>query len=161
MNAQDSAELLAQIDALLGERPQPRWEEILRKILVQLDCALGTIHVVDGRDGLLHLRTHHDLPPPVLEKVRTVPVGKGMAGIAAERRQPVQVCNLQQDQAVVRPGAKLTKAEGSIACPMLSGDEVVGVLGVAKRVPYDFTEQETDLLMEIGRRLAREIKGRK
>jgi len=79
-----------------------------------------------------------------------VPIGKGMAGIAAERRQPVQVCNLQTDNSgVARPAAKETRMEGSIAVPMLVGDGLKGVLGVAKPVAYDFTEAETGSLLEI------------
>lgn len=145
--------LLDAVDGLVQRRPLPL-AEILDKVLARFDCPLGTIHVV-GQGGDLELRAHRNLPPPVIEKVARVPVGKGMAGIAAERKEPVQVCNLQTDASgVVRPGAKLTQMEGSIACPMLLGDRVLGVLGVAKPVPYEFTPAESALLMAVGRTLA-------
>ena len=108
-----------------------------------------------GKDGALHLTADTGLPPPVREKVQVVPIGKGMAGIAAERREPVQVCNLQTDASgVVRPGAKLTQMEGSIAAPMLAGDRLAGVLGVAKPVAYEFTAEQSELLMAVGKRIA-------
>ena len=151
--ARDS--LLELLDPLLDDSAGPRLDEGLDRILEYLDCTVGTIHVLDSVSGRLSLRAHKGLPPPVLQKVAEIPVGKGMAGLAAERREPVQICNLQQDQQVVRPDAKKTGAEGSIACPMFLDEQLVGVLGVAKRVPHDFSADEIELLMNVGRRLAR------
>jgi putative methionine-R-sulfoxide reductase with GAF domain len=88
--------------------------------------------------------------------VQVIPIGKGMAGIAAMRREPVQVCNLQSDASgVVRPGAKLTQMEGSLAAPMLDGDRLCGVFGIAKPVPYEFTPAEQQLLLAVGAAIAR------
>lgn len=148
--------LLDAIDKLVVQQPTP-WQQVLDQTLARLDCPLGTIHVL-GASGELELAAQRGLPPPVIAKVTRVPIGRGMAGIAAERKEPVQVCNLQSDDSgVVRPGAKLTMMEGSIACPMLLDGEVRGVLGVAKPVPYEFTKAETELLMLAGRTLAKVI----
>jgi signal transduction protein with GAF and PtsI domain len=148
--------LLAEIDALRAGAGDPPWDRALDRVLARVDCPVGTIHRWDPASRELRLEAQRGLPPPVAEKVQRVPIGKGMAGIAAERRAPVQVCNLQSDDSgVVRPGAKLTFMEGSIACPMLSGDQLCGVLGVAKPVPYEFTADEVELLLAVGTRLAR------
>ncbi|MCA8978187.1 MAG: GAF domain-containing protein [Planctomycetes bacterium] len=148
--------LLTRIEPLLTAADGPAWARLLAELLAHFDCALGTLHLLDDGDGLLHLTADTGLPPVVRDKVTTVPIGKGMAGIAAERRQPVQVCNLQTDASgVVRPGAKDTKMEGSIAVPILDGDRVRGVLGVAKTVAYDFTDEETALLLAVAARIAR------
>lgn len=40
--------------------------------------------------------------------------------------------------------------EGCIAVPLLAGDQLVGVLGVAKPTAYEFNETEIALLMKIG-----------
>jgi signal transduction protein with GAF and PtsI domain len=154
MTSHESVSLVDRVEGRLAEPGGPPWEEILAEVIEHMGCSLGTLHLLDRREGLLHLRAHRNVPPVVIGIVQTVPVGKGMAGLAAERREPVQVCNLQQDHADVRPGAKKTGAEGSIACPMLCDGELVGVLGVAKLVPYDFTEAETALLMAVGRSIA-------
>jgi L-methionine (R)-S-oxide reductase len=134
---------------------------VLGQVLSHFDCAVGTIHGFDPATSLLHLRVCRGIPDSILNTVRSIPVGKGMAGIAAERRAPVQVCNLQKDTSgVAKAGAKETKMEGSIAVPMLVDGELRGVLGVAKPVPYDFSEVETSLLLEvasaIGRSFSRE-----
>ena len=82
-------------------------------------------------------------------------MGKGIAGLAAERREPITICNLQTDTSgQARPGAKATGMEGSLAVPMLAGSELRGVLGIAKAEAYDWSETETALLTEIAARLA-------
>ncbi|MNC98122.1 hypothetical protein D3C83_159900 [compost metagenome] len=79
-----------------------------------------------------------------------------MAGLAVERKQPVDACNIQTDASGdVRPGARATGLQGSIVVPMLRGDAAVGALGVANRHERTFTEAETTLLVEVGRVLAR------
>ncbi len=145
--------LVATVDRLLTDAGDPPWDALLDELLRHFDCVLGTVHVMQS-DGQLHLAADRGLPPPVREKVITVPIGKGMAGIAAERQEPVQVCNLQTDDSgVARPGAKLTQMEGSIAAPMMDGDRLAGVLGIAKPVAYDFTAEQSELLMAVGARI--------
>jgi len=150
--------LVTGVDGLLSAPGDPPWERLIELLLRHFDCPVGTVHLLDGKDGLLHLAAQRGVPTVLLDKVATIPVGKGMAGIAAERRQPVQVCNLQTDTSgVVRPDAKLTRMEGSLAAPMLDGDRLFGVLGVAKPVAYDFTLAETQLLLDVGSRIARHL----
>src|ERR1700692_446291 len=82
----------------------------------------GTIHLLES-DGVLHLKAASaGIPPPVLDAVRLVPIGKGMAGLAVQRREPVSVCNLQTDASgSVRPGAKATGMEGALVVPVFMG----------------------------------------
>ena len=155
--SQASHPLLEAIAALLDTPPVP-WDDVLRALTEHFDCPVGMVHRLDDADGMLHLEAQRGLPPPVLEKVQVIPVGKGMAGLAAERKEPIQVCNLQTDDSgVAKPGAKMTQMEGSLAVPMLRDGEVRGTLGVAKPSAYDFTDDETDLLMAVGAQIARAV----
>lgn len=115
----------------------------------------GTIHLLES-DGVLHLKAATaGIPEFVLQTVRTVPIGKGMAGLAVERSEPVTACNIQTDTSGdVRPGAKLTGLEGAIVVPMMRGPEAAGALGVANRVERTFTQDEQQLLLAIGEHLA-------
>ena len=116
-------------------------------------CQAGTVHLL--REGVLQLAAHHNIPPPVVQIIGTVPVGKGLAGLAAERREPVTICNLQTDTSgQARPGAKATGMEGALAVPMLAGGELRGVLGIAKAEAYDWPEAETTLVQAIAARLS-------
>ena len=116
----------------------------LGSILAELGCQTGTIHRT-GADGELKLETQVGVPEFLLPKIASIPFGKGIAGCAAERKGPVQLCNLQTDTSgVARPGAKATGVNGSLAVPVLAPDgRVLGVLGVGKLVPHEFTPEET------------------
>jgi putative methionine-R-sulfoxide reductase with GAF domain len=121
-----------------------------------LDCTTGTLHRLDPETGLLTLVACTGMPEFLLPKISQIPIGKGMAGIAAERREAVQLCNLQTDESgVARPAARDTKVEGSIALPLLLDGELHGTLGIAKPVPYDFTDDEVVALMQLGEAISR------
>ena len=127
------------------------WQNLLATVVSNFDCTTGTLHFLDQETKLLHVQAHVGVPDFLLPKLATSPIGKGMAGIAAERKKPVEMCNLQTDDSgVARPAAKETKVEGSVAAPLLLGDALYGVIGIGKREPYDFTTAETQELMAIG-----------
>ena len=127
------------------------WQNLLATVVSNFDCTTGTLHFLDQETKLLNVQAHVGVPDFLLPKLATIPIGKGMAGIAAERKKPVEMCNLQTDDSgVARPAAKETKVEGSVAVPLLLGDALYGVIGIGKRVPYDFTAAETQELMAIG-----------
>lgn len=135
------------------------WQQLLTDIIAAFGSTTGTLHIYDQDSKLLKLQAQQGIPPFLLPKMQEIPVGKGMAGIAAERRMPVEMCNLQTDASgVARPAAKETKMEGSLAAPMLLDGELYGTLGVAKPVPYDFTEEEKSALMEIGEEMSRYLR---
>jgi hypothetical protein len=106
-------------------------KERLQQVIEQFDADSGTIHLM-GADGHLHLAAAIGIPDAVQRIVAVVPVGKGMAGLAAERRIPVDSCNIQTDATGdVRPGARATGMQGAIALPMFRGENLAGVLGIA------------------------------
>jgi putative methionine-R-sulfoxide reductase with GAF domain len=108
--------------------------------------------------GLLSLVAQRGIPPHLMPVVQSIPVGKGIAGAAAERREPVELCNLQADLGgVAKPGARATNVQGSLAVPCLLGDELRGTLGVGMMTPHDFTEEEKARLMAIGRAAAERL----
>ena len=126
----------------------------LEAVVAGFGADSGTLHLL-GPDGHLHLEAATaGIPEPVLDIVRIVPVGKGMAGLAVSRRAPVTSCNIQTDATGdVRPGARATGLEGAIVVPVFRGETAAGALGIANRSPRDFTREEEELLIEAGRRI--------
>lgn len=129
--------------------------EVLSTIVQRMKGDSGTIHVV-GTDGMLHLQAATPgFPEIVMATIRLIPVGKGMAGLAAQRREPVDACNIQTDTSGdVRPGARATQLSGGLVVPIFRGDAVIGTLGVGNRAERVFTPEETEQLMSLGRALA-------
>lgn len=149
------------LTAIREEKSSLNWQQLLSDIILAFDCSTGTLHTFDENTSLLKLQAQQGIPEFLLPKMSQIPVGKGMAGIAAERKQPVEMCNLQTDNSgVARPSAKDTKVEGSIAAPMLLEGTLYGTLGIAKSFPYDFTEEEKKSLMQIGEEISRYIRRR-
>ncbi len=134
--------------------PSAPLEQLLKATIEHFTCQAGTIHLL--REGVLRLATSIGIPPQVAQIVDTVPIGKGIAGLAAERREPITICNLQTDTSgQARPGAKATGMEGSLAVPILTdGGELRGVLGIAKASAHDWSAEETAQLQAIATAIA-------
>jgi GAF domain-containing protein len=152
MSAPKDAAFLERL-ARLRATPE-RFTEALNATLEHFRAESGTIHRL--QDGSLHLCAHSaGMPPPVLAVINVIPIGKGMAGLAVERRAPVTACNLQTDTSGdVRPGARATGLKGSIVVPMLHGGEPVGALGIANQAEREFGQDEVELLLATARELA-------
>ena len=155
--------LLREVEARLADRTAGEADllAVLDRVLAAFSCSVGTIHRLRPGAALLELSAQRGLPEAILPRVRAIPIGKGMAGLAAERREPVQVCNLQNDDSgVAKPAARDTRMEGSISLPMIGAGELRGTLGVAKPTVYEFTPEEIRLLLAvaavIGEAFARE-----
>lgn len=95
----------------------------------------GTVHSLthEAHEPVLTLTASVHIPSPVIEATRVIPKGKGMAGLAWERKRPVQTCNLQSDTTGdVRPGAKAVNAQAAVALPVNDGEGTLrAVVGIA------------------------------
>src|SRR5664279_2859280 len=113
------------------------------------DCGAvaGTIHIRQGQG--LSLVAAVNIPPPVQDVVRWVPWGKGMAGLALRTGQPIQTCNLKEDESgQVRPGARAVATKAAVALPLKNDRGVVfAVLGVAFSEEREIKQPEIDRLL--------------
>ena len=147
-------ELPNQIKALLqsSDSAETVLPEALKLVLVAFNSETGTIHKLDAEKQLLHLTAQVGLPPFMLDVVKVIPVGKGIAGETIVRGGPVTMCNLQIDTSgVAKPGAKQTGVGGALCVPIRTGDRITGTLGIGTQRPYEYTAEETQTLEEIGR----------
>jgi hypothetical protein len=121
-------------------------DQWLRSYIARNGGVAGTVHL-RGSDQL-ELRAAVNIPPKVAEIVRAIPRGKGMAGLAWERDEPVHTCNLKTDASGdVRPGAKAVDANAAVAIPIHDrAGQIRGVVGIAYMGERDITEQELDAL---------------
>jgi putative methionine-R-sulfoxide reductase with GAF domain len=128
---------------------QSELEDIVRRF----GADTGSIHVLE--EGILVLKAQVGLPPHVAEIVKLVPIGKGMAGLAFERNEPVSTCNIQTDQSGdVKSGARATGVNGAIVVPIRdSGGQARGALGIGVHREYEYSPEETNRLLAEGARL--------
>jgi L-methionine (R)-S-oxide reductase len=153
-------ELHKNISLLLksGEPNEIIFDKILRTLLAQFNSETGTIHRLDVQAQLLHLVAQAGLPPQLLEIVKTIPVGKGIAGETAAKNLPVTICNLQTDTGgIARPGAKLTGVGGALSVPVRNGENVVGTLGIGTVREHEYSAVEINSLQETANLLAAQL----
>ena len=125
-------------------------EQILLDTLAQLNSETSTVHRLDAPTQLLHLVAQVGLPPQLLDVVKTIPVGKGIAGQTVAQNQPVTICNLQTDTSgVAKPGAKQTGVGGALCVPIRAGKKIIGTLGIGTRREHTYTADETRVLEKI------------
>ncbi|MEY4483807.1 MAG: hypothetical protein RL693_1259 [Verrucomicrobiota bacterium] len=131
------------------------WQAVLQAVIQDFGGSTGTLHRLDPADNLLKLVAHQGIPPQLMPVVGVIPIGKGIAGAAAERREPVELCNLQADLGgVAKEGARQTNVQGSLAVPILEGDILRGTIGVGLMVPHDFTDEEKARLLGFAQKIA-------
>ncbi len=107
----------------------------------------GTVHLLEGE--LLTLSAALNLPPHVRELVSQIPRGKGMAGLAWERDEPVVTCNLKEDNSGnVRPGAKAVNAGSGVALPVRDRlHKIRAIVGIAYKDPREISQTEIHTLV--------------
>ncbi|MFY0527921.1 GAF domain-containing protein [Archangium gephyra] len=125
----------------------PPYQSWLESFAAAQGGMAGTVHMRRGE--ALELVASLNIPPPVVEAVRVVPRGKGMAGIAMTTREPVQTCNLQTDESGrIQPGARSVPVRASVALPVLdAAGEVRAVVGLAFLHEGELTAEMTRNLM--------------
>ena len=131
-----------------GDVPEDKMRHALEVISESFNATNCTFHRADLGDSFLHMVSQIGLPDHIATMAEKIPVGKGMAGICAERKEPVTMCNLQTDDSgVARPSAKDTKVEGAVVVPLMDeAGNVVATLGVGKAGEYEYSEEEIQCL---------------
>src|ERR1700694_1401475 len=130
---------------------QAKLEEVVRRFAAET----ASLHLLD-EPGVLVLAAHVGLPPHIVEIVSRVPMGKGMAGQAALRNEPVSTCNIQTDESGDVPrGARSTGVNGAIVVPVRDPEgRVRGALAIGVFRPYEYTPEETERLLAEAARFA-------
>ena len=137
---------------------QAALQRTLALVLARFKSETGTIHTLDPDRQVLHLAAQVGLPPPMIEVVKEIPVGKGIAGQVIARGGPVTICNLQTDASgVAKPGARQTGVGGALCVPLREGEKMIGTIGVGTMRQYEYTPEETAELEQIGRTIGSHI----
>jgi len=142
-------ELIERLDLILrGEGDlSARLQAGVEELAEQFQARSCTFHRAIEDNTFLELVAQTGLPPHIAELSTRIPFGKGMAGICAQRREPVTMCNLQTDDSgVARPAARDTRVEGAVVVPLLIDGRVAATLGIGKGEEYDYSDDELQAL---------------
>jgi GAF domain-containing protein len=97
------------------------------------------------------MRATHNYDPELVEASRATPIrlGEGLQGLAAERREPMQVPDIAQEGAYRSHLRALLLRMGFralLVVPLLREDQVIGALAVNRRTPGEFAPEVIELL---------------
>jgi hypothetical protein len=97
-------------------------DTLFAKTISDFGCTAGTLHRLDTADQHLKLVANQGIAEALMPIIQSIPMGKGIAGVAAERKEPVEMCNLQTNTSgVAKPGAKQSQVQGTLVVPVLDG----------------------------------------
>ena len=143
-------DFLQQIELLLkggGDRDALA-QTVLNATLQRFDSETGTIHWLDKEKQLLRLAAQVGLPKIALDAVRTITVGKGIAGQTVARGEPVKIHN---PQAAASGTAQAGGIGGMVCVPLRFEGKIIGAFGIGTARPHDYTPAETRALEDVGR----------
>lgn len=124
-------------------------DEVLVAVTALLETTSGVLMVDDPTTGELYLLASVGVPQACLDRLRRVPQGTGIGGMAVVERQPVIVEDLarESDTAPDRSALELGGYHAACAVPLLAPrDEVLGVLTIFFPEPHRPTERELSLV---------------
>lgn len=120
---------------------------IIRRVI---DYDIFAILLLNERAQELHIRFSIGHPREVADKIR-IPVGEGVTGLAAARREAVLVNDVTQDSRYIEgtPGVR-----SELAVPLIVKNKVIGVIDLEAPQPDYFTKEHKNLLTLVASRIA-------
>lgn len=114
---------------------------------------VGSVHLVDSAAaGQIFLVAAYNLHARIQNAAAVVPIGKGVAGVAAERREPVVMVDLQTDTSgIARPLARASESKSSVTLSVSSPTDpetLLAVVGLGFEHSLEFTDDQIALFTQ-------------
>lgn len=128
--------------ALMQLEQQELLEQVLARLVESSGADAGAVLLMEEGGERLRVTATHGMPEETREQ--EVPIGEGVAGDVAARRQPRVVADLDQVQ-IARPMCP-SSARSLMAAPLLAEDRCIGVIQVDAHEPGRFADADVRLL---------------
>ena len=134
------------------------WDEMLRIVIDRTTDAMraevSSLYLLEKRDGLVRLVATNGLNPRAVGRA-TLRVGEGITGWVANARVPLAVRDVRNEPRWKNvPSVDVDRFTSMLSVPLVSRDEVIGVMNVQTREPRDFDRTEIDFLQTIANQVA-------
>lgn len=133
-------------------------EDILKLIVMVTAELMGSkivsIMLLDEKTETLHTKATQAVSEAYLKKP-PLPLGKGIAGLAAKEGRPIQVLDVRQDPRYFNKEiAERENLCSLLSVPMKVKGKVIGVLSCYTSTPHVFSEHEVKLLTALANQAA-------
>jgi sigma-B regulation protein RsbU (phosphoserine phosphatase) len=132
--------------------------ELLDRVREVLDADTAAMLLIDAKSGELEARAARGIEAEVRQGVR-VPLGMGFAGRVASTRVP-RFLERVDATTVANPILWETGLKVMLGVPVVSGDEVIGVLHVGRLADRPFVARDAEVLGAVAERAASAIRAR-
>jgi K+-sensing histidine kinase KdpD len=134
------------------------WDEMLRVVIDRTTDAMGaevsSLYLLEKREGLLRLVATNGLNPRAVGRA-TLRFGEGISGWVANARVPLAVRDVRNEPRWKSvPSVDVGRFTSMLSVPLVSRDEVIGVMNVQTVEPRDFDRTEIDFLQTIANQVA-------
>ena len=134
------------------------WDEMLRIVIDRTTDAMraevSSLYLLEKRDGLVRLVATNGLNPRAVGRA-TLRMGEGITGWVANARVPLAVRDVRNEPRWKNvPSVDVDRFTSMLSVPLVSRDEVIGVMNVQTREPRDFDRTEIDFLQTIANQVA-------
>ncbi|HXF84681.1 MAG TPA: GAF domain-containing protein [Anaerolineales bacterium] len=130
---------------------------LVAEVVNQLQAAFGYYHVhiytLNENGELIMAGGTGEAGKALLERRHKIPAGRGLVGRAAATKQVVLVPDTAKDPDWL-PNPLLPETKSEIAVPIMSADQVLGVLDVQNNVPNSLTQQDADVILTVANQVA-------
>ncbi len=113
------------------------------------DTGGGAIYVFDEASQTFRLEAGYGMSDEMVDEIRKfkIELGETVVGLCAQRREAVQVADLEQEQGYpLHDALKRAGARALLGVPLLHKDGVIGALIVRRRAAGAFAPETIDLL---------------
>ncbi len=122
----------------------------LDKVIQSMAVEMAAVLLADGQKGEVITVAHGEVSPEFLDKLKKLPIGKGIAGRETLSGVPIVIEDVLKypqlaDISVIREGLR-----SIAAVPLKSGGRVIGTLIIASHDLRSFSSEDISLLSTIG-----------
>src|SRR5512132_3603677 len=115
---------------------------------------VSSLYLLEKREGLVRLVATNGLNPRAVGRA-TLRVGEGITGWVANARVPLALRDVRNEPRWKNvPSVDVDRFTSMLSVPLVSRDEVIGVMNVQTREPRDFDRTEIDFLQTIANQVA-------
>lgn len=126
---------------------------VLTGVLEAIAVEAGEILLVEEASGDLVLTVHRGPYAEAFHEVSRFKRGEGIPGLVAQASEPIVVRDLAREPRFLRRALTEVGFRAFASVPLKSGDEVVGVMGVATRDAARLGDAEVRLLADLGNQI--------
>ncbi len=132
---------------------------ILQEVIGNFEADGGGIYLMRHEGTSLNLLVHQGISEDIVDELRQLAPGQGLAGRVAASGRPRSSANLQRDRRLRSQAVRLAGWRGFQAVPLTATEKTVGVLFVFNSTQRLFSREEINLLLAIGSQVGTAVEG--